>query len=161
MSIPSWIPGLISNTKLIFPSISLYLYQFHPLTASQNSIRTIWFSHSLLVYSHMGTLGSIAIAVLVLVLQHDRVHGKHAYEKLNKCDIYQGSWVYDDSYPLYDSSLCNFLEKAFKCQQNGRLDKHYLKYRWQPSSCKLPRCVFLVLAKPGRKDLNSHFGLVV
>ncbi|KAI4342450.1 hypothetical protein MLD38_027077 [Melastoma candidum] len=68
--------------------------------------------------------------------------------QLNGCDIFQGSWVMDESYvPLYNSTNCPFLEGEFNCQRNGRPDSLYLKYRWKPRSCNLPRFNGLELLK--------------
>ncbi|GMI63978.1 TRICHOME BIREFRINGENCE-LIKE 43 [Hibiscus trionum] len=53
----------------------------------------------------------------------------------SKCDIYKGKWVYDASYPLYNSSDCPFIHLEF----NGRPDHLYQNFRWQPTSCNLPR----------------------
>ncbi|CAO2827706.1 unnamed protein product [Amaranthus hypochondriacus] len=54
------------------------------------------------------------------------------------CDFFDGSWVLDDRYPLYNSYECPFTEQGFNCLGNGRKDKDYLKWRWKPKNCDIP-----------------------
>lgn len=59
-----------------------------------------------------------------------------------ECDIYDGSWVWDETYPLYKPQDCTIIEGGFSCSQHGRPNDFYTKWRWQPKYCKLPRCLF-------------------
>lgn len=61
------------------------------------------------------------------------------YEFGKDCDLFEGEWVWDENYPLYDSRDCEFLDEGFRCSENGRPDRLYTKWRWQPARCNLPR----------------------
>lgn len=56
-----------------------------------------------------------------------------------ECDIFDGNWIVDDEYPLYNASTCPFVEKGFNCLANGRGHDEYLKWRWKPKHCDVPR----------------------
>lgn len=60
-------------------------------------------------------------------------------EKGGRCNLFEGEWIWDDSYPLYQSKDCRFLDEGFRCSENGRPDLFYTKWRWQPKDCNLPR----------------------
>ncbi|XP_020251370.1 protein trichome birefringence-like 37 [Asparagus officinalis] len=82
-----------------------------------------------------GFFTSNFLALLVVVFFY--FNGRLA--ESSSCNLFQGRWVYDPAYPLYDSSTCPFIDPEFNCKKYGRPDNMYLKYRWQPSACNLPR----------------------
>ncbi|KAL6989319.1 Protein trichome birefringence-like 36 [Sarracenia purpurea var. burkii] len=68
--------------------------------------------------------------------ERNTVQSRH--ESLKTCDFSSGKWVYDQTYPLYDSS-CPYLSTAVACQKNGRPDSEYEKWKWKPKGCSIPR----------------------
>ncbi|KAF3453973.1 hypothetical protein FNV43_RR04415 [Rhamnella rubrinervis] len=73
-------------------------------------------------------------------------HSKHHHRlspmyqtNQSTCALFAGTWVRDDSYPLYQYSSCPIIDAQFNCQMYGRPDSDYLKYRWRPLNCELPR----------------------
>lgn len=60
-------------------------------------------------------------------------------ESLIKCEFFDGEWIKEDSYPLYEPGSCNIIDEQFNCIQNGRPDKAFQKYKWKPKGCSLPR----------------------
>ena len=58
-----------------------------------------------------------------------------------KCDIFDGNWVRDDSKPYYELGSCPFVDRDFDCHLNGRPDSDYVKWKWKPNGCDIPRYV--------------------
>ncbi|CAN6276238.1 unnamed protein product [Urochloa humidicola] len=56
-----------------------------------------------------------------------------------RCDVFDGRWVRDESYGFYPPRSCRLIDDDFNCHKNGRPDSDYLKWRWQPQGCDIPR----------------------
>ncbi|KAH7511421.1 hypothetical protein ACOSP7_007216 [Xanthoceras sorbifolium] len=96
------------------------------------------------------TLSSIAAIERTTTPDRERPRKDHvddddqeSYDMVNNlssCDIFDGNWVVDDdSDPLYPHGSCPFIDDAFNCHKNGRPDSDYLRYKWRPHGCQIPR----------------------
>ncbi|KAK3164945.1 hypothetical protein QOZ80_1AG0026860 [Eleusine coracana subsp. coracana] len=56
-----------------------------------------------------------------------------------KCNIFRGDWVWDPDLPQYTNATCSYIYGNQNCLLFGRPDLDYLKWRWQPDECDLPR----------------------
>ncbi|KAF8396953.1 hypothetical protein HHK36_018589 [Tetracentron sinense] len=90
----------------------------------------------ILVQSH-----TASSAILISLKNHHKDHKRMPILKSNQtsCNMFLGSWVRDDTYPIYHSSDCPVVDPGFNCQLYGRPDSDYQRYRWRPSGCELPR----------------------
>ncbi|KAI3772477.1 hypothetical protein L6452_03663 [Arctium lappa] len=60
-------------------------------------------------------------------------------KNLVNCDLFDGEWVRDESYPLYKPGSCSLIDEQFNCFSNGRPDLGFQMFKWKPKGCTLPR----------------------
>ncbi|XP_022735666.1 protein trichome birefringence-like 43 [Durio zibethinus] len=88
----------------------------------------------------VGTMYAVPTAMLAFGFLVEYLRPDKNRDLESECNIFQGRWVFDAHHvPLYTPQSCPFITKKFDCQNNGRPDNDYMKYRWNPYSCMLPR----------------------
>nr|KYP50516.1 hypothetical protein KK1_027672 [Cajanus cajan] len=57
------------------------------------------------------------------------------------CDLSKGHWVPDleGSSSYYTNSSCTTIPESKNCFKHGREDSDFLKWKWKPEQCELPR----------------------
>ncbi|KAB1210310.1 Protein trichome berefringence-like 7 [Morella rubra] len=116
-------------------------------TTSPRVTRLSWISRIFHVLVVMVSLISFTIAIgcgyiYVLPSLSQAFYGDGTSkfnDSFRSCNVFDGSWVPNDSYPLYNATECPFVEQGFDCLGNGRTDKDYLRWRWKPKTSDIPR----------------------
>ncbi|KAK4393791.1 protein trichome berefringence-like 7 [Sesamum angolense] len=111
--------------------------------------RKTWGSRMFRALITIGSLFSFFLAIgcgyvyvlpnLTLAFHNNESRFSNTNSSTSVCDVFDGNWVLDDSYPLYNASECPFVEQGFNCLANGRMDDDYLKWRWRPKNCDIPK----------------------
>lgn len=117
----------------------------NPLSRPRTHILTVFLLLlSLLVlsrsynYDHSSSKAS-AVALASRFLLADTQQSQ-MIQDLASCDIFDGDWVPDDNArPVYEPGSCPYMDDSFNCFKNRRPDSDYLKYRWKPRGCQIPR----------------------
>ncbi|TVU28334.1 hypothetical protein EJB05_19849, partial [Eragrostis curvula] len=55
------------------------------------------------------------------------------------CNITQGEWVPDTEAPYYTNLTCPFIDDHQNCMKYGKPSLEYMRWRWRPEGCDLPR----------------------
>lgn len=58
---------------------------------------------------------------------------------VGNCDLFKGKWVPDADGSLYTNYSCKTIPFARNCFMRGRRDTEFLRWRWKPDQCELPR----------------------
>lgn len=61
------------------------------------------------------------------------------YLDYESCDLFNGHWIRDWEQPFYTNKSCLTIPEPRNCFKNGRIDTDFLKWRWKPDACEIPR----------------------
>lgn len=130
----------ISNNSPDISSANSLSSRLHFASIYISSLSSIISSNTQFVSSSQNTCSSDAVTELSPARKKSRKFGIEE-EDITSCDIFDGNWVLDDSnsYPLYKPGSCPFIDDSFNCFKNGRPDSDYLRLRWKPHGCHIPR----------------------
>nr|CAB3499735.1 unnamed protein product [Digitaria exilis] len=56
-----------------------------------------------------------------------------------RCHIFRGDWVPDPDAPYYTNATCKAIHEHYDCMRYGKPDLGFVRWRWQPDGCDLPR----------------------
>ncbi|XP_047095401.1 protein trichome birefringence-like 19 [Lolium rigidum] len=57
----------------------------------------------------------------------------------SSCNLFKGDWVPDHGAPSYTNETCPVIHGHYDCMRYGKPDLEFLRWRWQPEGCELPR----------------------
>ncbi|KAE8039292.1 hypothetical protein FH972_011719 [Carpinus fangiana] len=114
------------------------------LLSCQSSSCSCSFGSCLTILCLLLVQSRIASSAILMSLKHHHNNHQHTRPMIqanqSTCALFAGNWVRDDTYPAYQSANCpTVIDSEFNCQMFGRPDSEYLKYRWKPLNCELPR----------------------
>jgi hypothetical protein len=55
------------------------------------------------------------------------------------CNIFRGEWVPDPEAPYYTNETGSVIHEHYNCTRYGKPDLGFVKRRWRPDGCDLPR----------------------
>lgn len=127
----------IFTKKQLFTSPLVFLFLVIASILVYNFITPLHQPHSLF---GIGLLSRIVPQNQNYLYNNNNDHHNNNINELKACDYSNGKWVWDESYPLrFYTEECPFLDPGFRCRKNGRQDLDYLKWRWKPQGCDIPR----------------------
>ncbi|KAK6163169.1 hypothetical protein DH2020_000033 [Rehmannia glutinosa] len=113
----------------------------NPKCSPSSPFHFIALSIFLLLHFNSNIIIVSSVVLIGLRNHHNNNNAHHRRPMLgnqSSCALFMGSWVRDETYPDYQYS-CPMIDPQFNCQMYGRPDTDYLKYRWQPVNCQIPR----------------------
>ncbi|CAJ1858733.1 unnamed protein product [Sphenostylis stenocarpa] len=106
-----------------------FLFVFHPHLLSMEEAQTLVFS------THVGSSNERNKTTVTETKREEEEGGGGG----GGCDVFNGRWVRDElTRPLYEESDCPYIQPQLTCQEHGRPEKEYQRWRWQPHACDLP-----------------------
>ncbi|XAR51570.1 hypothetical protein NMG60_11006234 [Bertholletia excelsa] len=84
-------------------------------------------------------LSLILLATIPLYL-HRRPSSPEIYSTIDyQCDLFSGRWVPYTEGPYYTNETKCVIDDRQNCMKFGRPDTGFMKWRWKPDECELPR----------------------